>query len=121
MSMNEEEDKMKKLEVAVDELMREKQQIISIVSHDIKAPLNRIYALVQLMQMDNKNLNTEQQHYLDKVHQVVADGLGMIRNLVDYRNIQYRATDIIPENINLKNLVSNSVQSFKTLADKKNI
>jgi signal transduction histidine kinase len=104
------------LQKQVDELNREKQQIISLVSHDIKAPLNRVFALVQLFQMEGDNLTEDQRDYLTKMHLVVADGLNMIRNLVDYRNLEYRRIEIIPEELDLVQVVKLVVQNFSTLA-----
>lgn len=112
---------LESLKKTIDEIEKEKQQIISIVSHDIKAPLNRIFALVQLLHMSEENLTEEQQQYLDKIHQVVADGLSMIRNLVDYRNLEYRKIEIHPEEIDVKDFVTTTVKNFKSLAGKKNI
>lgn len=109
------------LQKQVDELTREKQQIISLVSHDIKAPLNRVFALVQLFQMEGDNLTEDQQDYLTKMHLVVADGLSMIRNLVDYRNLEYRRVELIPEEIDLVQVVRLIVQNFSTLARIKKI
>jgi signal transduction histidine kinase len=117
----EEHESITNLLKSIEELNQEKQQIISIVSHDIKAPLNRIYALVQLLHMGSETLTAEQQQYLDKIHQVVADGLSMIRNLVDYRNIEYRGIDLHLEEINIKTFVQATVHNFQSLADKKNI
>jgi len=118
---SEEHESISNLLKSIEELNKEKQQIISIVSHDIKAPLNRIYALVQLLHMGSETLTAEQQQYLDKIHQVVADGLSMIRNLVDYRNIEYRGIDLHLEEINIRTFVQTTVRNFKSLADKKNI
>ena len=115
MDEKEEESLHKKIE----ELEREKQQIISLVSHDIKAPLNRIFALVQLLQMDNENLNNEQRSFLDKMHLVVADGLGLIRNLVDYRNLEYRKSELLIEKVNLQQLIQLVIKNFQTGATKK--
>jgi len=117
----EQKDSFQQMQKTVDQLNGEKQQIISIVSHDIKAPLNRIFALVQLMEMDKQNLTNDQKNYLDKMHQVVVDGLSMIRNLVDYRNIEYRGIDLHPEQINISAFIDSKVKNFRTLADKKNI
>ena len=115
------EETIASLHKQVEELNREKQQIISLVSHDIKAPLNRVFALVQLMQMDGDNLTEDQQDYLTKMHLVVADGLGMIRNLVDYRNLEYKRIEIIPEEIDLVLVVKLVVQNFSTMAAIKKI
>jgi signal transduction histidine kinase len=116
-----EENPIDLLKEQIADLTKEQQQILSIISHDIKAPLNRIFALVQLLEMGTDNLSQEQQQYLDKIHQVVVDGLGMIRNLVDYRNIEFRGIDIHMEDINLKEFMLRSVKNFQTLAEKKNI
>jgi signal transduction histidine kinase len=115
MDEKEEESLHKKIE----ELEREKQQIISLVSHDIKAPLNRIFALVQLMQMDNENFTDEQRSFLDKMHLVVADGLGLIRNLVDYRNLEYRKSELLIEKVNLPQLIQLVIKNFQGVASKK--
>lgn len=115
------EETIASLQKQIEELNREKQQIISLVSHDIKAPLNRVFALVQLMQMDGDNLTGDQQDYLTKMHLVVADGLGMIRNLVDYRNLEYKRIEIIPEEIDLVLVVKLVVQNFSTMAAIKKI
>lgn len=114
-------ERIKLLEKTIDEINKEKQQIISIVSHDIKAPLNRIFALMQLLHMDLSNLTADQRQYLDKVHQVVADGLGMIRNLVDYRDLECHIIETHPEEIDITDLVKTSVRSYESLAEKKNI
>jgi len=114
-------ERIKLLEKTIEEINKEKQQIISIVSHDIKAPLNRIFALVQLLSMDELNLTGDQRQYLDKIHQVVADGLGMIRNLVDYRDLEYRAIETHPEEIDVTSLVTTAARNYESLAEKKNI
>ena len=99
----------------------EKQQIISVVSHDLKGPFNRIFALIQLMTLSTENLSKDQKEYLDKMHQIVADGLSMIRNLLDNRRLDEKAIDFVPENVNLSILISLLVKNYKTLAERKKI
>lgn len=105
----------------LEELDREKQQIISLVSHDIKAPLNRVFALIQLMYLEDSNLTEEQHSYLDKMHLVVTDGLGLIRNLVDYRNLEYKRTELLPEKINLTQVIQLVIKNFQVVASKKKL
>lgn len=101
--------------------LKEKQQIISIVSHDIKSPFNRISALAQLFNMEKSSLSEQQQEYINKMLQTVADGLALIRNLVDYRNLEYRGIDINPEQLDISQLVHGKVKSFHSLAESKSI
>src|SRR3982750_2709418 len=113
--VQDEDDRIKSLKKHIAEINREKQQIIGVVSHDLKSPLNRVFALVQLLAMDNKNLTSEQKQYLDMIHQVVVDGLSMIRNLVDYRNLEFRGLDIKLEEVDLPAFMKTSVRNFKVL------
>ncbi len=101
--------------------IKEKQVILSVVSHDIKAPFNRIFALTQLLAFEKEKLDAEQIDYLGKIHQVVADGLGLIRNLVDYRNIEYRGIEVHPEIIDISYLTTSAARSIRSLAEKKEI
>jgi signal transduction histidine kinase len=105
----------------VGELVHEKQQLIGLVSHDLKGPFNRIFALIQLMELTNGNLTEEQREYLGKIHQIVADGLSMIRNLLDNRRLEDQGIDHTPENLNLGNAVGSLVKNYRTLAVKKKI
>lgn len=105
----------------IEALQEEKRQLVSIVSHDIKSPLNRLYALVQLMQLAGGSLTQEQKDYLEKMHIVVADGLDMIRNLVDYRNLENNRIDLFPENLTLQSIIQQAVKNASGIASKKGI
>lgn len=113
--------KLKRDQQLREKEIKEKQVILSIVSHDIKAPFNRIFALIQLLSFDKEKLTPEHKDYLGKIHQVVADGLGLIRNLVDYRNIEYRGIEVHPEKIDISYLATSSVRNIRSLAEKKEI
>jgi len=67
----------------IEELNREKRELISLVSHDLRSPLNRAFALSELLLMDQESLTEFQKDYLEKMRLVIADGLTMMRNLVD--------------------------------------
>lgn len=108
-------------EQRVRELLEEKNQLIGIVSHDLKSPLNRIFALTQLAQSQSENLTEDQKEYLGKIHQVVADMLSMIRNLLDERKLGNVEIELHPERVNLSSIVANLAKSFRVLADKKKI
>jgi signal transduction histidine kinase len=103
-----------------EKLNHEKQQVIGAVSHDLKGPFNRIFALVQLMEMSS-NLSDEQKEYIGKIHQVAVDGLGMVRNLLDNRKLEDKGIDMTVEEINLSPLLHSLVKNYKMIADKKKI
>src|SRR6185436_20320192 len=105
----------------VKDLTVEQQQVLSIISHDLRSPLNRVFALTQLIQMNATNLTAEQKDYLEKIHLTIADGLAMMRNLVDFRNLEYRTIELHPETFNAGDLVESCVKNFTSIALKKDI
>ncbi|MEK6782789.1 MAG: HAMP domain-containing sensor histidine kinase [Bacteroidota bacterium] len=106
----------------LQELNVEKQQIIGVVSHDLKGPFNRIFALMQLMSMSSENLTAEQKEYMGKIHQIVADGLNMVRNLLDNRKLEYQSgIDMHPEFLNISGVLNSLVKQYQPLASKKSI
>ncbi len=105
----------------VGRLIHQNQQIVSVVSHDLKGPFNRIFALVQLLNLTSQNLTAEQREYLDKIHQIVADGLGMMRNLLDNRKLEEKGIELSHEKVNLSALLGSLVKNYEVLASKKNV
>lgn len=105
----------------LNDLNVEKQQIIGVVSHDLKGPFNRIFAIMQLMSMSGDNLTDDQKEYVGKIHQIAVDGLNMVRNLLDSRQIEEKILDLTLEPIELKPYVSSFVKNFRTVADRKKI
>ena len=105
----------------VKDLTFEQQQVLRIISHDVRSPLNRVFALIQLIQMNATNLTPEQKDYLEKIHLTIADGLAMMRNLVDYRNLEYRTIELHPETFNAGDLVDSCVRGFSDIASKKDL
>jgi signal transduction histidine kinase len=105
----------------LQKLNQEKLQIVSLVSHDLKGPFNRIFALIQLMNLGKNNLTDEQKEYLDKIHQIAADGLGMIRNLLDHRRLEDKGIELNEVTLDFNSLVVSLVKNYRTIAEKKNI
>lgn len=104
--------------VALD---REKNTLISVVSHDLKSPFNRIYALTNLLKMTDDNLTDEQQEYMSKMHQVVKDGLSLIKNLLDIRALENKGIAKEIEELDVIFVVKSLMKAQKPLADIKKI
>lgn len=105
----------------IEALTLEKQQLISLVSHDLRSPLNRAFALSELLLLDQSSLTEFQKDYLERMRLVITDGLAMMRNLVDYRNLEFRSIDIMPEKINVREFIDKMIREFEPIAVKKEI
>jgi signal transduction histidine kinase len=105
----------------IKELEFELLKLSGIVSHDLRTPFNRIFALIQLTQKFSDNLHRNQQEYLSKIHVVIADGLAMIRNLTDYQKLEGKGIDFNYDTINLSSLLELLVKNYKVLSEIKKI
>lgn len=105
----------------LQELFQERQQLIGIVSHDLKGPFNRIFALIQLMKMSSDNLTAEQQEYLGKMHHIATDGLSMVRNLLDNRKLESKGIELSKERLNISTLINSLLKSYHPLFGNKQI
>ncbi len=105
----------------LQKLNQERLQIISLVSHDLKGPFNRIFALIQLVNLNKENLTDEQSDYLNKIHQITADGLGMVRNLLDSRRLDDKGVELNEVTLDLSELVTALAKNYSTVAEKKKI
>ncbi|MGE0770542.1 MAG: sensor histidine kinase [Cyclobacteriaceae bacterium] len=103
------------------ELNKEKQQLIGVVSHDLKGPFNRMFALIQMLSMQPDQLTEDQKEYLGKMHQIVSDGLSMVRNLLDQRKLEDSAIDMRLEQLDIGLLLKPLLRHYATLASKKHI
>lgn len=101
-------------------LNEEKNNIIGIVSHDLKAPLNRIFALANLLSLSGENLNEEQKDYLNKMSYVVKDGLDLIRNLLDIRTIEHKGITLNVETVNVVHVLDKIMHSYEPSIAMKN-
>ena len=103
-------------------LMRaEREELAALMSHDLKGPFNRLFALVQLFSFSQENLNDEQRDYLSRMHQVSADGLGMIKNLLDYRRLSISELKFQPEQLDFAILVATLLKQYRLLGERKRI
>lgn len=100
----------------LQELNEERRQIISVVSHDLKGPFNRIFALTQLMGLSGDNLTDDQKEYVGKIHQMAVDGLHMVRNLLDSRTIDEEALAPRLGPVDLGALVVSFVKGYEQIA-----
>jgi signal transduction histidine kinase len=105
----------------IEELTQSQRHLLTIASHDVKSPFNRLHALVQLLQMNASNLTDEQKNYLEKMHIVIADGMAMIRNLIDYRNLDFQGIEVMPATFSLREFIHASVKAVDAVARKKEL
>lgn len=116
----EENTNIEDLKIRIAELEEEKKQLLKLVSHDVKSPFNKLFALSNLLQLVSEDLNEEQLDYLNRMEWVIKEGLTVVKNLMDLRAIENNRVEIISEEITLQSIIGDNLKSYlKQLKAKK--
>lgn len=103
----------------LQQLHREKDGLIGVVVHDLRAPLNRIFGLSQLVALSG-DVNDQQHHMLVSINKVCDDGNRLIADLLELNEIE-GAERCIHEDVNLATLVRDHVTHFSNQLSMKNL
>lgn len=96
----------------ITELEQEKKQLLKLVSHDVKSPFNKLFALSNLLQLVSEDLNKEQLDYLNRMEWVIKEGLTVVRNLMDLRAIDNNSIELFFENVSIDSLLDESFKNY---------
>ena len=105
--------------VRVNELLRSREKLMLSISHDIKAPMSSILGYVELMESGTDE-NTRKM-YLTNMKKSSNHVLELVTNLLDYQKIESGTWSRKEMNFNLHELIENTANSFKPLAEKKQL
>lgn len=102
-------------------LNNEKNNLISIVAHDLKSPLNQIKALIGLIKLTAGELDEETQKYIDTIEHSATRLNEMIGKILDIEAIESQKLNISIERFNISELLLSCVERFKINAEAKEI
>ena len=100
----------------LQDINNEKDTLMSIVAHDLKSPVNRIFGLTRLMEMEG-GLPPQQQEYLKLIRNSTRAGLDLITDLLDVNSIEEGKIKF--ETFDLKSFLAELMKSFAMAADSK--
>lgn len=103
------------------EINREKNSIMGVVSHDLKAPLKRIEGLVKLIEIEDGSLTPTQKDSLLRIEKEVKEGVEMIKMFLDIEALESGAVTTKFQEINISELVNQAVKSYSVIAWEKQI
>ena len=115
---------IEELKTLLEASEKEKKALLKLALHDLRSPMNKLFALVGLFKMSDQPLTGEQTGYLNKMELVISDGLGRMRNLMDLKAIEEAGganTETLFENINIGKLVNKVIREYIPDAARKNI
>lgn len=102
-------------------LNEDKNNLVNILAHDLRSPLNNILGLSGIMVNESQNLNEEQKDYLDKIG-VTANRMNhMISKILNPQNLDGKNKEILKEEVNINQLIDDLVSRYMPAATNKDI
>lgn len=111
---------LRKQNVQLSEVNNEKDTLMNIVAHDLKAPINRISGLANIMEMEG-GLSAQQRAYLSMIKNATSSGSNLIIDLLDVSAFSGNARMPVLSHVDLSNLLEQRVNSFQVIAEVKAI
>lgn len=103
------------------DLNEEKNNLIKILAHDLRTPINQVQGLAQIFLLENKNLVPEQKDTINKIIDSAARLSSMIGKILDVDAIEGKRVNILIENIDVPGFLKKVVSGFDKTALNKNI
>jgi CheY-like chemotaxis protein/signal transduction histidine kinase/CHASE3 domain sensor protein len=99
-----------------------KSEFLANMSHELRTPLNSSLILAKLL-ADNRegNLTGEQVKFAQTIYSAGNDLLTLINDILDLSKIEARKLDVHPEDVPLKRVTEDLLQTFKPIADQRHL
>lgn len=102
-------------------LNQEKNNLIGIVAHDLKSPLNQVKGLVSLIKLSADKLDADNLKLLDLMEGSINRLREMIAKILDVEAIESRSLNLNITSVNLSSLLGEVTARFTEEASRKSI
>jgi signal transduction histidine kinase len=99
----------------------EKNELIQIVSHDLRSPLNQIKGLASIVKMINPKLNEETLNSINLIDDLVDRQRDMITKILDTNAIEANKSNYQITQICVNELIDEVYSTLQIVADNKSI
>ena len=115
-------EKLRKSELELETLNKNKDRFFSIISHDLRSPFNSLLGLTSLIINDFDGFSKDEiKDSMYNLHQVSESLYHLIEDLLDWSRIQFNKIDFQPEVLNLNEVIAKVIVISKAVAKDKNI
>ena len=122
MELDELYNEQKKTNQKLLDLSKMKDDFLSIVSHDLRSPLNAILGFAEMLLMTKANpLDEKQIKWVNKIHESGELQLNLINDLLDISKIESGKLDLRKTDENLYDIVEYCTETMSSLAINKKI
>lgn len=111
------EDAIKKYVKELEDLNTHKENVLAIVSHDLRSPLSGIIGTAEYLKKNLDRLESSKaKEMLDLLQKTAVDELNMLDNLVEWARIKYASEVFSPTKIVLCDYVEKVFESLHEMA-----
>ncbi|MCU0446343.1 MAG: hybrid sensor histidine kinase/response regulator [Microscillaceae bacterium] len=104
----------------LDDLHTEQMNLMGIVAHDLKSPLNKVQGLIQLMPLVGE-LNDEQKSYVEMINRVIAGGRRLIDDILTINEAGDHLQPLQLETVDLKEFLEDILATYHQTAQAKKL
>ncbi len=119
--INNQKEQIESINKSLVELNEEKNDLIGIVAHDLKSPLNQVSGMLEIMKLMNQDQPAEWQSYTAQIEKSTTRLKKMVTKILDVSAIESKTLNITLERINISQLLDEIVNRFVDMASQKNI
>ncbi len=103
------------------DLNLEKNNVLGIIAHDLRSPMNHIIGLTSIMSYEKATLNDDQVQSLEMISDTSVRMREMINRILDINAMDAKELSLELEEVNVSNCLQNVIKEFLDPANKKNI
>jgi signal transduction histidine kinase len=104
--------------VTLDE---EKNNLIKILAHDLRTPINHVQGLAQLFLLSNSKLPEEDRMIIQRISDASVRLNKMITNILDIDSVENNRVKIFMDNVAVAPIITQVIKSFDKQAARKDI
>ncbi|OZG74634.1 hybrid sensor histidine kinase/response regulator [Hahella sp. CCB-MM4] len=98
-----------------------KSRFLSNMSHELRTPLNAIMGFAQLIQLNSRNLTTEQTQYINQIYKASEHLLSLIIDIMDLSKIESGQLSIELAPCQIQPVINESVAMVRSMAQANSI
>lgn len=111
---------IEKQNIALNELNESKNQLLSIIGHDMRGPINNIKAILEIIKRGGLG-EEDQRKVFDDLYRTINTVSGTMNNMLKWASSQLNGIQIQPSRIRLSEVVEEVMEFYRQSADEKHI
>ncbi|MEQ8925553.1 MAG: PAS domain-containing sensor histidine kinase [Fulvivirga sp.] len=106
----------------LDEINRQKDKLLSVISHDLRGPFNSLQGLLSIVLSDFNNLSKEELFtFLKKIQKQSQDSFSLLQDLLLWSRNQFNVIELEQGEINMKEAADRVICHLQGQADEKGL